>query len=100
MGVCALITPWSHPLGSAVDKLAPALAAGNTVVLKPAETTPMSTLVLGEICDQVLPSGVVNVVCGDRDTGRALVVNPFTAPISLTGSTRAGAEITTAAGLA
>ncbi|MFI6583192.1 aldehyde dehydrogenase family protein [Embleya sp. NPDC050493] len=100
VGVCALITPWNHPLGSAVDKLAPALAAGNTVVLKPAETTPMSALVLGEICDRVLPPGVVNVVCGDRDTGRALVVNPFTALVSLTGSTRAGAEVTTAAGLA
>ncbi|MFF7251337.1 aldehyde dehydrogenase family protein [Embleya sp. NPDC008237] len=100
VGVCALITPWNHPLGSAVDKLAPALAAGNTVVLKPAETTPMSTLVLGEICNEVLPPGVVNVVCGDRDTGRALVVNPFTALVSLTGSTRAGAEVTAAAGLA
>ncbi|MFI1380313.1 aldehyde dehydrogenase family protein [Embleya sp. NPDC020886] len=100
VGVCALITPWNHPLGSAVDKLAPALAAGNTVVLKPAETTPMSTLLLGEICNQVLPPGVVNVVCGDRDTGRALVVDPLTALVSLTGSTRAGAEVTTAAGLA
>ncbi|MDK0524277.1 aldehyde dehydrogenase family protein [Streptomyces sp. ML-6] len=100
VGVCALIAPWNHPLGSAVDKLAPALAAGNTVVLKPAETTPMSALLLGEICDKVLPRGVVNVVCGDRDTGRALAVHPLVSLVSLTGSTRAGAEVTAAAGLA
>jgi acyl-CoA reductase-like NAD-dependent aldehyde dehydrogenase len=100
VGVCALIAPWNHPLTAAVDKLAPALAAGNTVVLKPAETTPMSALLLGEICDAVLPRGVVNVVCGDRDTGRALVVDPFVSLVSLTGSTRAGGEVTAAAGLA
>jgi acyl-CoA reductase-like NAD-dependent aldehyde dehydrogenase len=100
VGVCALIAPWNHPLGSAVDKLAPALAAGNTVVLKPAETTPMSALLLGEICAEVLPPGVVNVVCGDRDTGRALAVNPLVSLVSLTGSTRAGAEVTATAGLA
>ncbi|MFF8913291.1 aldehyde dehydrogenase family protein [Streptomyces sp. NPDC015032] len=100
VGVCALIVPWNHPLASAVDKLAPAPAAGNTVVLKPAETTPMSALLLSEICDRVLPRGVVNVVCGDRDTGRALVANPPVSLVSLTGSTRAGAEVTDAAGFA
>ncbi|GCD93050.1 aldehyde dehydrogenase family protein [Embleya hyalina] len=99
VGVCALITPWNHPLGSALDKLAPALATGNTVVLKPAETTPLGTLVLGELCAKVLPPGVVNVVCGDRDTGRALVAHPVPALISLTGSSRAGAEVTAAAGV-
>ncbi|MGW4031208.1 aldehyde dehydrogenase family protein [Streptomyces sp. NPDC004838] len=99
VGVCALIAPWNHPLTCAVDKLAPALAAGNTVVLKPAETTPMSALVLGEICAEVLPPGVVTVVCGDRDTGRALASHPLPALVSLTGSSRAGAEITATAGI-
>ncbi|MFI6284647.1 aldehyde dehydrogenase family protein [Streptomyces sp. NPDC051018] len=99
VGVCALIAPWNHPLTCAVDKLAPALAAGNTVVLKPAETTPMSALVLGEICAEVLPPGVVTVVCGDRDTGRALAAHPVPALVSLTGSSRAGAEITASAGI-
>ncbi|MET9659925.1 aldehyde dehydrogenase family protein [Streptomyces sp. NPDC006510] len=99
VGVCALIAPWNHPLGSAVDKLAPALATGNTVVLKPAETTPMTARILGEICAQVLPPGVVTVVCGDRDTGRALVAHPVPALVSLTGSTRAGLEVTAAAGV-
>ncbi|MER7498551.1 aldehyde dehydrogenase family protein [Nonomuraea pusilla] len=99
VGVCALIAPWNHPLGAAVDKLAPALAAGNTVVLKPAETTPMTARILGEICAEVLPPGVVTVVCGDRDTGRALVAHPIPALVSLTGSSRAGLEVTAAAGL-
>ncbi|MER7584193.1 aldehyde dehydrogenase family protein [Kitasatospora sp. NPDC097691] len=99
VGVCVLIAPWNHPLASAVDKLAPALATGNTVVLKPAETTPMTARILGEICAEVLPPGVVTVVCGDRDTGRALVAHPVPALVSLTGSTRAGLEVTAAAGV-
>ncbi len=99
VGVCALITPWNYPLGSAIDKLAPALATGNTVVIKPAETTPLSTLILEELCSAVLPAGVVNVVCGDRDTGRALATHPQIDLISLTGSSRAGAEITATAGI-
>lgn len=99
VGVCALVAPWNHPLTSAMDKLAPALAAGNTVVLKPAETTPMTARILGEICAEVLPPGVVTVVCGDRDTGRALVAHPVPALVSLTGSSRAGLEVAAAAGI-
>jgi len=99
VGVCALITPWNYPLQSAVDKLAPALAMGNTVVLKPAEPTPMSAMLLAQLCDQVLPPGVVNVVTGDRDTGRTLATHPGVDLVSLTGSSRAGAEITAAAGI-
>src|SRR5690606_9189543 len=74
-------------------KIGPALAAGNTLVLKPSDTTPMSTLLLAEIAADFLPPGVFNVVTGDRDTGRALVENPVPQLISLTGSTRAGFEV-------
>ena len=76
IGVCAQVTPWNYPLMMAIWKIAPALAAGNTVVLKPSDTTPVSTLLLAEIAAEFLPPGVLNVVCGDRDTGRALVVAP------------------------
>ncbi|CAI7973601.1 gamma-aminobutyraldehyde dehydrogenase [Frankia sp. Hr75.2] len=93
IGVCAQVTPWNYPLMMAVWKIAPALAAGNTVVLKPAETTPASSLLLAEIAAEILPPGVLNVVCGDRDTGRALVAHPGPAMISVTGSVRAGMEV-------
>ena len=93
IGVCAQITPWNYPLMMAVWKIAPAIAAGNTVVLKPAETTPVSTLILAELAAQVLPDGVLNVVCGDRDTGRLLVEHAVPAMVSITGSTRAGIEV-------
>ena len=76
IGVCAQVTPWNYPLMMAVWKFAPALAAGNTVVLKPSDTTPVSTLLMAEIAAEFLPPGVFNVVCGDRDTGRALVAHP------------------------
>ena len=72
-GRCAQVTPWNYPLLMAIWKIAPALAAGNTVVLKPSDTTPMSTLLLAEVAQEFFPAGVFNVVCGDRDTGRALV---------------------------
>src|SRR6478752_726734 len=81
----------------AVWKFAPAIAAGNTVVLKPSDTTPVSTLLLAEIAAEFLPPGVLNVVCGDRDTGRALVNHPTPALVSITGSTRAGREVASAA---
>ena len=81
----------------AVWKFAPALAAGNTVVLKPSDTTPVSTLLLAEIAAEFLPPGVFNVVCGDRDTGRALVAHPTPQLVSITGSTRAGMEVAAAA---
>jgi betaine-aldehyde dehydrogenase len=97
IGVCAQVTPWNYPLMMAVWKIAPALAAGNTVVLKPSDTTPVSTLLLAEIASEFLPPGVFNVVCGDRDTGRALVSHPTPQFVSITGSTRAGMEVAAAA---
>src|SRR5680860_651606 len=97
VGVIAQVTPWNYPLMMAVWKIAPALAAGNTIVLKPADTTPWSTVRLAELAQQVLPPGVLNVVCGDRDTGRALVAHPRPDMVSITGSTRAGAEVMAAA---
>ncbi|WUD29937.1 aminobutyraldehyde dehydrogenase [Lentzea sp. NBC_00516] len=93
VGVIAQITPWNYPLMMAVWKIAPALAAGNTVVLKPADTTPSSAVLLASLAAQVLPAGVFNVVLGDRDTGRSLVEHPVPAMVSLTGSTRAGVEV-------
>src|SRR5215510_8433828 len=72
IGVCAQVTPWNYPMMMAVWKFAPALAAGNTVVLKPSDTTPASTLFLAELAAEFLPPGVFNVVTGDRGTGRAV----------------------------
>lgn len=97
IGVCAQVTPWNYPLMMAVWKIAPALAAGNAVVLKPSDTTPLSTLLLAEIAAEHLPPGVFNVVCGDRDTGRTLVSHPTPQLVSITGSTRAGMEVAAAA---
>ncbi|HEX7301456.1 aldehyde dehydrogenase family protein [Lentzea sp.] len=97
VGVIAQITPWNYPLMMAVWKIAPALAAGNTVVLKPAGTTPSSSVLLASLAASVLPAGVFNVVLGDRDTGRLLAEHPVPAMVSLTGSTRAGVEVARAA---
>jgi betaine-aldehyde dehydrogenase len=97
IGVCAQVTPWNYPMVMAVWKFAPAIAAGNAVVLKPSDTTPVSTLLLAEIAAEFLPPGVLNVVCGDRDTGRALVSHPTPRLVSITGSTRAGMEVAAAA---
>jgi betaine-aldehyde dehydrogenase len=93
IGVCAQVTPWNYPFMMAIWKIAPALAAGNSVVLKPSDTTPVTTLLLAEIAAEFLPPGTLNVVCGDRDTGRALVAHPTPAFVSITGSTRAGREV-------
>jgi len=93
IGVCAQVTPWNYPMMMAVWKWAPAIAAGNTVVLKPSDTTPVSTLLMAEIMAEFLPPGVFNVVTGDRDTGRALVEHPIPAMVSITGSVRAGMEV-------
>ena len=93
VGVCAQVAPWNYPLMMAVWKAAPAIAAGNTVVLKPSDTTPISTLLFAEVAQEFLPPGVFNVVCGDRDTGRALVEHPIPAMASITGSIRAGIEV-------
>ena len=97
VGVCAQVTPWNYPMMMAVWKLAPALAAGNTVVLKPSDTTPVSTLLLARIAAEFLPPGVLNVVCGDAATGRALVAHEIPQMVSITGSVRAGIEVARAA---
>jgi betaine-aldehyde dehydrogenase len=93
LGVVAQVTPWNYPMMMAVWKFAPAVAAGNSVVLKPSDTTPVTSLMLAEIAAEFLPPGVLNVVCGDRDTGRALIRHPIPQLVSITGSTRAGIEV-------
>ncbi|MGH8775673.1 MAG: gamma-aminobutyraldehyde dehydrogenase [Jiangellaceae bacterium] len=93
VGVVAQVTPWNYPMMMAVWKFAPAVAAGNSVVLKPSDTTPATTLMLAEIAAEFLPPGVLNVVTGDRDTGRALIRHPIPQLVSITGSTRAGVEV-------
>ena len=97
IGVCAQVTPWNYPLMMAIWKIAPALAAGNTIVLKPSDTTPASTLLLAEVAGEFLPPGVFNVIAGDRDTGRALVAHDIPRMVSITGSVRAGIEVAKAA---
>jgi betaine-aldehyde dehydrogenase len=97
IGVCAQVTPWNYPMMMAVWKFAPAIAAGNTVVLKPSDTTPASTVLLAEIAAEFLPPGVFNVICGDRDTGRELVAHKTPSMVSITGSVRAGMEVARAA---
>src|ERR1035438_7761925 len=97
IGVCAAVTPWNYPMMMAAWKWAPALAAGNTMVLKPADTTPASALFMAELMAEFLPPGVFNVICGDRDTGRALVSHRVPAMVSITGSVRAGREVAAAA---
>ena len=97
IGVCAQVTPWNYPMMMAVWKWAPAIAAGNTVVLKPSDTTPVSTLWMAELMQEFLPEGVINVVIGDRDTGRALVEHEIPQMVSITGSVRAGMEVASSA---
>ena len=98
IGVVAAITPWNSPLGLLGWKLFPALAAGNTIVIKPSEVTPLSTLRLGELCMRAgLPPGVVNVVTGHGPTGAALVEHPLVDKIAFTGSTATGHAIARAA---
>ena len=97
VGVCAQVTPWNYPMMMAVWKFAPAIAAGNTVVLKPSDTTPVTTVMLADMAAEYLPEGVFNVVCGDRDTGRALVQHATPQMVSITGSVRAGMEVAKAA---
>ncbi|MFA9430177.1 gamma-aminobutyraldehyde dehydrogenase [Egicoccus sp. AB-alg2] len=93
IGVCAQVAPWNYPMMMAVWKFAPALAAGNTVVLKPSDTTPVSTVWMAELMQEFLPPGVMNVICGDRDTGRSLVTHEIPRFVSVTGSVRAGMEV-------
>ncbi|MCA0178007.1 MAG: gamma-aminobutyraldehyde dehydrogenase [Actinobacteria bacterium] len=93
IGVVGQVTPWNYPMMMAVWKIAPALAAGNTVVLKPSDTTPETTLLLAQIASEFLPSGTFNVVMGDRETGRALVEHQTPALVAITGSVRAGIQV-------
>ena len=93
IGVIGQVTPWNYPMMMAIWKIAPALAAGNTVVLKPSDTTPETTLLLAEIASEFLPGGTFNVITGDRDTGRAVVEHKTPAMVSITGSVRAGMEV-------
>ena len=93
VGVCAQVAPWNYPMMMAVWKWGPALAAGNTVVLKPSDTTPVTTVMMAEMMAEFLPPGVMNVVCGDRDTGRALVDHDIPQLVSITGSVRAGMQV-------
>jgi betaine-aldehyde dehydrogenase len=97
IGVVGQVTPWNYPLLMAVWKIGPALAAGNTVVLKPSDTTPESTLRLAELASEFLPAGTLNVVTGDRETGRRLVEHETPALVAITGSVRAGAEVAASA---
>jgi betaine-aldehyde dehydrogenase len=97
IGVCAAVTPWNYPAMMAVWKWAPALAAGNTMVLKPSDTTPASTVWMAQVMAEFLPAGVFNVVLGDRETGAALVRHPIPQMVSITGSVRAGMQVATSA---
>ena len=97
IGVIGQVTPWNYPLNMAVWKFAPALAAGNTTVLKPSDTTPSATLFLAEIAAEFLPKGVLNVITGDRTTGGAMIAHPIPQMVSITGSVRAGMEVAKAA---
>ncbi|HKY15558.1 MAG TPA: gamma-aminobutyraldehyde dehydrogenase [Microthrixaceae bacterium] len=97
IGVCAQVAPWNYPMMMAVWKWAPAIAAGNSVVLKPSDTTPVTTVMMAELMAEFLPPGVMNVLAGDRDTGRALVEHPIPQLVSVTGSIRAGMEVAQAA---
>ncbi len=95
IGVIGQVAPWNYPMMMAVWKFAPAIAAGNAVVLKPSDTTPVTTVRMAEIIAEAdaLPPGVFNVVCGDRDTGRALVEHPTPQMVAITGSVRAGMQV-------
>ena len=97
IGVCAQVTPWNYPMMMAVWKWAPAIAAGNAVVLKPSDTTPASTVFMAQIMSEFLPDGVINVICGERETGALLVDHATPAMVSITGSVRAGMEVAGAA---
>ena len=97
IGVIGSVAPWNYPMMMAVWKFAPALAAGNTIVLKPSDTTPASTVYMAELFADILPPGVFNVVCGDRDTGAAVVSHPIPQMVSITGSIAAGKAVARAA---
>jgi betaine-aldehyde dehydrogenase len=93
IGVVGQVTPWNYPMMMAMWKIAPALAAGNTIVLKPSDTTPETTLLMAELASEFLPEGTFNVITGDRETGRMLVEHPTPALVAITGSVRAGIQV-------
>jgi betaine-aldehyde dehydrogenase len=93
IGVVGQVTPWNYPMMMAMWKIAPALAAGNSVVLKPSDTTPETTLLLAEVASEFLPAGTFNVITGDRETGRMLVEHPTPQLVAITGSVRAGIQV-------
>ncbi|RLV49275.1 gamma-aminobutyraldehyde dehydrogenase [Nocardioides mangrovicus] len=97
IGVVGQVTPWNYPMMMMVWKIAPALAAGNTIVLKPSDTTPASSTLLAQVCQEFLPPGVLNVVTGDRDTGRLVVEHPTPQLVAITGSVRAGMQVAASA---
>jgi len=97
LGVVGSVAPWNYPMMMAIWKIGPALAAGNTLVLKPSDTTPASTVRLGELAAECFPPGVLNVVCGDRSTGAAMTDHDIPALVAITGSTRAGKAVAAAA---
>ncbi len=97
IGVIGQVTPWNYPLNMAVWKFAPAVAAGNTTVLKPSDTTPSATLLLAEVAAEFLPRGVLNVITGDRTTGGLMIDHKTPQMVSITGSVRAGMEVAKAA---
>lgn len=97
VGVVGQVTPWNYPLMMMMWKVAPALAAGNTIVLKPSDTTPASTVLFAELAAEFLPAGVFNVITGDRATGAALIAHDRPDMVAITGSVRAGMEVAKAA---
>jgi acyl-CoA reductase-like NAD-dependent aldehyde dehydrogenase len=97
LGVVAAITPWNFPVILLMNKLGPALLTGNTMVAKPAPTTPLTSLLFGEICADILPAGVVNIVCDQNDLGANLTTHPDVAKVAFTGSTATGKKVMAAA---
>lgn len=93
LGVVVAITPWNFPIILLMNKLGPALVAGNTMVAKPAPTTPLTTLLFGELCREMLPAGVVNIVCDQNDLGALLTSHPDVAKVAFTGSTATGKKV-------
>lgn len=93
LGVVAAITPWNFPVLMVANKIAPALLAGNTIILKPAPTTPLTTLLLGELCAEIFPAGVVNTLVDQNDLGALLTSHPDVSKVAFTGSTTTGKKV-------
>jgi betaine-aldehyde dehydrogenase len=98
VGIIGQVAPWNYPMMMAIWKFVPAVAAGNTVVIKPSDTTPVTTVMLAEIAARHFPPGVLNVVCGDRATGASVVAHPVPQMVSITGSVAAGRAVAVSAG--